>query len=78
MQTSREEAESALKKIPGIRQSIEDAENRTMNIKDALDEAEKNAKTARKTAQDAHHKHAQQASQVCSSHGLYYGIGFIY
>lgn len=71
VQTSRAEAEQALKKIPEIKQTIQEAERSTNNIKDALRAAEKNAMDASKVAQEAHHKYAKQASEVIVDHCCY-------
>jgi coxsackievirus/adenovirus receptor len=64
VQDSKYKAEDALGLVPEIRQLIADAENKTINARQALAGAEHSAQTARDTAQEAQQKYAEQASHV--------------
>lgn len=70
VQTSSNEAENALKTFPIIDQLIDKAREMHTNVEADLEMAGQNAKMAMDTAKDAHHKYAQQASEVCNSNLL--------
>jgi coxsackievirus/adenovirus receptor len=60
-------AQTALEKVPEIRQQIVNTEDIINVAEEALDNAHQNAKEARKNAQEAQEKYADQASKEADS-----------